>query len=213
MINFFSIPLKSIRFGSNNAEKYLYHFTSKDNYEKMLKDNKISTSKDMYFEMPGVFMIDLPNFTNQWLNNDTYWSTQNLALTLLRETSKYQDKLVCLRISTENLDESKLRIRSQDEFFNHIKKEWYKEPSEHLKKGDSEENRDLYSQKNESIEHIYQDEISMDNVELVGIVDIDKNQVCRDYTERGEKQKNIVINILDRLFKGKPEEKSLDYIV
>lgn len=211
MIGFMNIPQRSVSFGRSN-EKYLYHFTSVENYEKMLKDKKINTSKDMYLEKPGVFMVDLPNFTHQWLNNDTYWTTQNLALTLIRETSKYEDKLVCLRIPTENLDESKLRIRSQDVFFDHLKNGWYKDAPEHLIKGDAEENSEQYSQRNESIEHIYQDEIPMDKVELVGIVDIDKNQVCRQHTERGAKQKNIVIDILERLFKGKPEEKSLDYI-
>ncbi|MBQ6515634.1 hypothetical protein IJI31_00480 [bacterium] len=207
-----TIPQININFGKHQAERYLYHFTSVDNYKNMLKDNKISTSKDMFLEKPGVFMVDLPNFTNQWLNNDTYWSTQNLALTLLRETSKYQDKLVCLRIPTENLDESKLRIRSQDKFFNYLKDPYHSDPPEHIKKGDDEENSEIYTKNNESIEHIYQDEIPMDNVELVGIVDIDKNQVCRLHAERGAKQKNIVIDILERLFKGQPEEKKLNYL-
>ena len=208
MIN---IPKIGTQFGKHKVKRYLYHFTSVDNYEKMLKDKKINVSKDMFMNKPGVFMVDLPNFTNQWLNNDTYWSTQNLALALIRETSKYQDKLVCLRIPTKNLDHSKLKIRSQDKFFEHVKK-WFNPTPEHLKTGDAAKNRGLYTQRKESIEHIYQNEIPMENVELVGIVDIDKNQVCRQHLERGAKQKNIVIDILKRLFKGQPEEKGINYL-
>ena len=206
MIN---IPKIGTQYGKHKVKRYLYHFTSVDNYEKMLKDKKINVSKDMFLKEPGIFMVDMPNYTNQWLNNDTYWGTQNLALTLLRETSKYQDKLVCLRIPTKNLDHSKLRVRSQEKFFNHFKRS-FSPVSEHLKNGDTVKNRGWYTQRKESIEHIYQNEIPMENVELVGIVDIDKNQVCRQHSERGAKQKNIVLDILKRLFKGQPEEKGLN---
>ena len=201
-----------VQYGKHKVKRYLYHFTSFDNYKKMIKDNKINMShKDNYLNTPGVFMIDLPNYTKRWLNNDTYWSTQNLALTFLSETCHNQDKLVCLRIPTASLDHSKLKIRSQDEFFKHEKK-WFEPVPEHIKTGDEAKNRGLYVQRKECIEHIYQDEIPMDKVELVGIVDIDKNVVCRRYDERGAKQKNIVIDVLKRLFKGQPEEKGVNYL-
>ena len=204
-----SVKSIGIQYGKHKIKRYLYHFTSIDKYEKMLTDKKMKLSyKDSYLNKPGIFMVDLPNYTNRWLNNDTYWSTQNMALTLMSETCHNQDKLVCLRIPTKNLDHSKLKIRSQDEFFNHQKKFLTPAP-EHIKTGDEAKNRGLYTQRKECIEHIYQDEIPMDNVELVGIVDIDKNKVCRRYDERGAKQKNIVIDILKRLFKGQPEEKGI----
>lgn len=208
-----SVKSIGIQHGKHKVKRFLYHFTSIDNYEKMLKDKNMKMSKkDRYLDKSGIFMVDLPNYTNRWLNNDTYWSTQNLALTLMSETCHNQDKLVCLRIPTKNLDHSKLKIRSQDKFFNHQKK-FLAPVSEHIKVGDEAKNRGLYTQRKECIEHIYQDEIPMDKVELVGIVDIDRDKVCRRYDERGAKQKNIVIDILKRLFKGQPEEKGVNYIV
>jgi len=201
----------SAKYGKHKVKRYLYHFTSLENYQKMLESKKINMSKDRYLEKPGVFMVDLPNLTNQWLNNDTYWGTQNLALTLIRETSNCGDKLVCLRIPTEKLDHSKLKVRSQSEFFEQAKK-LYGDVSEHLRKGDEAKNRGLYTQRKDSVEHIYQGEIPLEDAELVGIADIDKNKVCYLYNERGAKQKNIVIDVLQRLFKGQPEEKGINYL-
>lgn len=199
------------KLGKHKVKRYLYHFTSADNYKKILDEKKINMAhKDPFLNAPGIFMVDLPNFTNQWLNNDTYWYGQNLALSLFRESCKNQDKIVCLRIPTEKLDHSKLRIRSEDRFFKKFKN--FSKVTKHLQFGDSVKNRSYYIQRGESIEHIYQNDIPADIVELVGTVDIDKNKVCRTYNERGAKQKNIVIDILKRLFKGQPEEKGINYL-
>lgn len=207
-----SIQSVGTQYGKHKVKRYLYHFTSISNYEKMLADKKVKLSgKDRYLSKPGIFMVDLPNFTRRWLNNDTYWTTQNMALTLIGETCHDQDKLVCLRIATKNLNHSKLKIRSQDVFFQHAKK-WLEPAPEHIITGDEAKNRGLYTQRKECIEHIYQDEIPIENVELVGIADIDKNKVCRHYSERGALQKNIVIDVLKRLFKGRSEEKGVNCI-
>ena len=202
-----------IQYGKHKVKRYLYHFTSINNYEKILKDKKIKLScKDKYLNKPSVFMVDMPNFTRCWLNNDTYWTTENMALTLISEVCHEQDKLVCLRIATKNLDHSKLKIRSQDAFFQHAKR-WLEPAPKHIITGDEAKNRGLYTQRKECIEHIYQDEIPIENVDFVGIADIDNNKVCRRYSERGAVQKNIVIDVLKRLFKGRPEEKGVNYIV
>ena len=190
MINVVSTGLK---LGKHKVKRYLYHFTSASNYQKILNEKKINMShKDPFLKSPGIFLVDLPNFTNQWLNNETYWNSQNLALNLLEETCKNQDKLVCLRIPTEKLDHSKLRIRSEDRFFKKFKS--FSKVTKHLEFGDSVKSRSYYIQRGESLEHIYQNDIPADIAELVGIVDIDKNKVCRTYTKRGAKQKNIVIS-------------------
>ena len=44
--------------------RYLYHMTSKKNYESMLKDGFIKTGHDAYLDsnLDGIFMFDLKNF-------------------------------------------------------------------------------------------------------------------------------------------------------
>lgn len=54
--------------GKPNLPRYLYHVTSRKNYEAMLKSGEIRTSHDacLSSSLEGVFMFDLKNFAKRW---------------------------------------------------------------------------------------------------------------------------------------------------
>ena len=54
--------------GRHNIPRYLYHLTTKENYNSMLKDGFIKTSHDVELSsnLEGVFLFEMINFVKRW---------------------------------------------------------------------------------------------------------------------------------------------------
>lgn len=205
-----------ISFGHRKIPRYIYHFTNKKNYESILKDGFIKVSDcDPYLQGKGVFAVDLQNYFKRWgFSKD--WGEQ-LFISLLREVASWRksifegaQNLVVLRIPTEKLDLSKLKIRSQNLFFRHkySGKRLQAESlslREHLNGYTSAKVARRYKNKKEAIEYIYQDNIPVNAVEQIGnIVDIPRLRTTPDmsYDRLGKA-------ILKEALKGTNEAKGL----
>lgn len=122
-------PINNINYvsvGKHIIPRYLYHLTSKDAYESMLKDGAVKITKKEF--APGVFMFDLMNFFKHW-NSVKFCKNRNVKLQLLEKINNKSDYIVILRLSTQNIDKSKLKVRTQEDLFKmtHLVKENLKE--------------------------------------------------------------------------------------
>ena len=135
-----------------------------------------------------------------------------LSLALLKQTSKDSGKIVCLRIPTKNLDHDMLKIRSQNRL-GLAEKDSSGRIIEHITKGAPAKDANLYKQRKEAIEYIYQDDIPMDNVELVGMTEIPEITMDNLAVWSKAEQRNVVLDALKKLFQGQPEAKGLDAMV
>ena len=105
--------------GKHKVPRYIYHLTSKQNYEAMVKSGVIRTSENEMIGR-GVFAIELTNFFKRWRQNLSFKNT-SLQQLLIKQASKRQDDIVILRIPTAVLDKDKLVIRSQNRLFSWLK--------------------------------------------------------------------------------------------
>ena len=102
--------------GKHKIPRFIYHMTNKGNYESIIRDGVIKTSRDELLGR-GVFTTELTNFFKRWRKNSS-WENNSLQERLLQQISKGEDEIVILRIPTANLDSDKLVIRSQNRLFN-----------------------------------------------------------------------------------------------
>ena len=208
----------STHYGKHKVKRYLYHMTSEENYKKMLETGKITTTSDMQLDYQGVFMTELENLAKKWRNSKEWdFFPENkdgmfLSLALLKQTSKDSGKIVCLRIPTKNLDHDMLKIRSQNRL-GLAEKDSSGRIIEHITKGAPAKDANLYKQRKEAIEYIYQDDIPMDNVELVGMTEIPEITMDNLAVWSKAEQRNVVLDALKKLFQGQPEAKGLDAMV
>lgn len=94
--------------GKHKIPRYLYHMTSFENYQKILESGSLKCSTE---HMPqGVYTLELDSFGK-------YWS-KDLRNDLCGKMLDDSKKIVMLKIPTKNLEQSKLRIRTQDEIEN-----------------------------------------------------------------------------------------------
>ncbi len=89
--------------------------TNKINYDSMLKDGIIKASIDDTMGR-GVFATELTNLFKHW-RKDKCWENASLQEKLIKHAAKDADEIVILRIPTKNLDQDKLKIRSQNTLF------------------------------------------------------------------------------------------------
>ena len=207
----------NISFGRCKIPRYIYHFTNKRNYNSMQKDGFIKVcDRDPYLNDKGIFAIDLQNYFKRWGCNKV-WRNEPLYIALLREVVSWRKPLldgaqnfIVLRIPTAKLDLSKLKIRSQKEFFKHkysgarLQSRCFS-IREHLAGRTSAREAKLYTSKNDAIEYIYQDNIPVNAVEQIGnIVDIPRLRTTPDisYDRLGKA-------ILKEALKGTNEAKGL----
>ncbi|MCI1273179.1 MAG: hypothetical protein LKG27_01950 [Clostridiaceae bacterium] len=218
-------PINNINYvsvGKHIIPRYLYHLTSKDAYESMLKDGAVKITKKEF--APGVFMFDLMNFFKHW-NSVKFCKNRNVKLQLLEKINNKSDYIVILRLSTQNIDKSKLKVRTQEDLFKmtHLVKENLKEKNinyeniEDLDKycknflkssykylsGVSASKAPLLKQNKKSIEYVYPEEISIDKFEKIGEANI------KDLKKINEYSKNPLKLMFSKLLKGNPEEKSV----
>lgn len=208
-------------YGKHKIKRYLYHMTSEENYQSMLRDGKIHVPDDAHMNEQGVFMTDLQNLLKRWRYSKD-WSQDdikmNLSLALLGQVSKSGNKIVCLRIPTAALDHDLLKIRSQNRLFrgrSAMQKWSIPKIYAHKVDGAPAVEAGRYKQRKEALEYIYPQDIPMDNVELVGRADVDiekRFNTCgmdiKDVFSENN-QTSAVMNVFRNLFSNQPEEKAV----
>lgn len=210
-IKTFSCALSNDTKGRCNVPRYLYHVTSKANYEKMLQDGFIKKSHDFAQDtnLNGVFMFDLKNFTKRWCNMGFYIgeNTQenifSLAKALFMKTSSKTSDIVALRIPTRSLSLGKLKCRVQGVNLT----------LSHANNGDSALRQKHYTRKKQPIEYIFEDNIPLNCVEKVG--EADSGVILEDLLKENVSGVSLYEKInpkelLAKLFKGQPEEKCIE---
>lgn len=170
----------NIEFGhSRKIPRYIYHMTSKANYESMLRDGYIKTSDYKLHVDKGIYAFDLPNFYKRWgINKD--WGYDDLQRIILRHIVKWTNSaqsgssdLVILRIPTSNLDIDKLSVRSLNKLFSFEQTETFfrnlgPKLQEHLAGNTPAREAPLYTRRKDAIEFIYKDNIPIENAEQIG---------------------------------------------
>lgn len=193
--------------GQSAVPRFLYHITSKKNYESILKDGFIRTSQDGadMTNLNGVFMFDLKNFTKRWCNTGFSMGDDflTLAKALFVKGSSKTSNIVVLKVPTKKLPLDKLKCRTQD-----IKA---KVPLSHFSDGDTALRQKHYTRKKQPIEYIFEEDIPISSIKKIGeadtgviIEDVFANMYASDYKKVDVKQ------ILTNLFKGQPEEKCIE---
>lgn len=100
---------------SKAIPRFLYHLTTKANYESIMQSGFLKTSRDRAFGK-GIFTTELTNFFKRWRRNPD-WGAENLQSKLLEQAAKGSSELVILKIPTESLNIDNLKIRSQNKLF------------------------------------------------------------------------------------------------
>lgn len=190
--------------GKRNVPRYLYHLTTKNNYQQMLKDGYIKGyhDEDIRTNLSGIFMLDLRNFTKRWMTTGIDCGEQLLtfAKCLIMQASKDGSNIVALKIPTKTLNMNKLKCRSQ-----------ISENNIHITNGDFATNQKHYTRRKEPIEYICETDIPIKNATKIGETDTGFNlekaleELSEDYSKRIDEKK-----ILKTLFKNTPEEKCIN---
>lgn len=193
--------------------RYLYHLTSAVNFEKMKSDTFCYASgKDKYLKQKGVFMFDLTNFLKDWskrmLNGECKRSLQEMLLDEVSCSIYDPSGIVVLKIPTSELDIQNLKIRSQNTFFKARKglDKFSPEELEHLQQGTSALYSSLYKQRKCPIEYIYQGDIPVKKISMIGqLTGDDYMQIDRKPNENWNLKGTFMA-----LFKNTPEQKAVE---
>lgn len=103
------------KYGKHKIPRFIYHMTSKKNYDSMLKDGVIKTTQDVLIN-DGVFATELTNLFKRWRKSRD-WGGNSLQEKLIQQVAKGHDEIVILKIPTAKLNQDKLRVRSQNSLF------------------------------------------------------------------------------------------------
>ncbi len=100
--------------------KYLYHITSKSNWNKILESKTLKRSLDE--QLPGVYFLDKTNFLQRYpIVEGMQGHKRDLLSSLIRHASRCNDgvsDLVVIRVPTIRLLKSgNMRFRTQEDFF------------------------------------------------------------------------------------------------
>lgn len=212
----------------NTIPRYIYHLTTKLNYTEMLNKGFVRvSSKDPYTD--GIFCIELTNFFKRWGENSSWsYQTNNLQYELLKKISLKSD-IVILRIPTKKLNKDKLKIRSQNIFFNWLQNAFHRKyflPDERMsaynfiKDNSSEQIANIvtakisatdkachYKRHKHAIEYIYQDNIPITLIEQIGEINI------RDFKNSEQYNPSTPVkSIFLELLKGTSERKGAQFL-
>lgn len=198
---------KKMPFGRHKLKRYLYHFTTRENYESMLRSGCIRTSKDGCLKtLDGVFMTDLENLTKRWRNAPDW--NDNLIYALFKQASKGRGEVVALRILTDGLEHSFLRVRSQNALMS-SRASWRSGQigaDDHIRIGTTAKLRNAYASKKQALEYIYTENIPIEKAELVGQANLS------EIWKTDQVHDSFAIKALKALFEGSPESKGLNII-
>lgn len=168
----------------NSLPKYLYHFTNKSSYEKIIETGEIKLSKDV---IDGIFMFDMKDFQTNWRNTPSKNST--LAKDLFEQALKSENGLILLKIPTENLDPMKIAIRPEDEVTEFLRSDHFRnlamvyaekggifnnkwELPKDLVEGHSPVEAKSYTDNNRAVEYIFQGNIDLSEVPIEKVLEI-----------------------------------------
>jgi len=101
--------------GKRRVPRYIYHMTSKQNYDSMVKDGFIKKSRDEAIG-DGVFATELVNLFKRWRKNQA-WGNSSLMESLIDQVRKDGKDVVILKIPTSILNIDHLKVRSQNRLF------------------------------------------------------------------------------------------------
>ncbi len=191
--------------GKPNIPRYLYHVTSKVNYDSMLKCGFIKTSQDAGIsDLNGVFMFAMQNFAKRWANfwvdifDNLYCNVgsslmNKVALDVDDFSIKNKADVVLLKIPTKDMDIKKLKVRPQ-----HV----LDIGNSDLGKGDSAVYQSIYTRRKNSIEYIYEENINISKVQKIGETQLkyESKEDCKN------KIMGRPYEVLLELVKGQPEE-------
>ena len=99
-----------IQYGKHKIPRFIYHITSKNNYNKLLIDGTLRMSEDLFCG-EGVFTSELDNI---FKNSARAWKGKSLLGEIVKFTNKDNDSIVMLKIPTSSLDMDKLYVRSHN---------------------------------------------------------------------------------------------------
>lgn len=111
--------------------RYLYHITTKSNYEKIVSSRKLATRKED-FAGDAIFMFELQNFFKRWKGDKFNPESRKIIKDLMAFLKRDGSGFVLLRIPTKNLNLDLLRIRNVQKIF----EEWRRLNTLHTKKCD-----------------------------------------------------------------------------
>ena len=150
--------------------EFIYHITSKENYEKILKDGKMKISD---FEgasqngCKGIYFVDKENFLTKWVGRtepELFGEGVDIGDTLMLWTCKSDKGTVAIRIPTSSLDQSQLRfrpyIKASKEAFDTFDPDTMIVGSKMVKEGLPIEDLVKYTNTDEPIEYVYFGEIT-----------------------------------------------------
>ena len=95
----------------NKIPRFLYHLTTKSNYQKMLETGAMNPAKEGLCG-ENIFMLDITNFFKRWTKFNLGGSHQKRLLAHVSGAN--HEDVVLLKIPTKQLQREKLGIRSQD---------------------------------------------------------------------------------------------------
>lgn len=204
--NLTNCPTTSTQLGRRNLPRYLYHITTENNYQQMLKDGYIKGHHDLDLSthLSGVFLFDLKNFSIRWTTMGIDWGDKlfTFAKGLIMQASKDDSNLVVLKISTKTLSQNKLKCRNQ-----------LTDSKTHNTYGDFATNQKHYTRKKNAIEYINEGNIPIQNVTKIGEANVGFNlHKAMENLSENIFDKIDVKKILQNLFKNTPEEKSINII-
>lgn len=161
---------------SQKVPRYIYHLTSKANYDSILQDGFIKPTQNKFFVKNGVYALELANFFKRWkINKD--WGYDDLQYLLLRHIVKWMqfvqqdtNELVILKIPTSELDLSKLKIRCLNKLFKHEDEFETLAPGlqSHLRGETPVSKAPLYKRRKNAIEYIYDGSIPVEKAKRIG---------------------------------------------
>ena len=204
--NLTNCPTTGTQLGRRNLPRYLYHITTENNYQQMLKDGYIKGHHDLDLSthLSGVFLFDLKNFSIRWTTMGIDWGDKlfTFAKGLIMQASKDDSNLVVLKISTKTLSQNKLKCRNQ-----------LTDSKTHNTYGDFATNQKHYTRKKNAIEYINEGNIPIQNVTKIGEANVGFNlHKAMENLSENIFDKIDVKKILQNLFKNTPEEKSINII-
>lgn len=172
--------------GKHKIPRYLYHITSLGNYQKMLETEFIKPS--VYHKQ--IYMLELDSFSKYWNKADR----NNLCDYILNfQNGINSGGVVMLKIPTKYL--SRIKIRPRNRMIN--KNISFNERIAAIQGNIDAKLTPLYKQKKSDLEFIYDENIPMSQIELVGTYDCSNTKISSN---------NVCKTIFEKIFKGKPEE-------